>query len=432
MDLSVTLAGHRASWRYRGTRDLRDWIESQPWLRGGGSVLVRVGQSGDLELFLDAARRAVRAADDSGYQPELVPVTVEETLVGTMKSQLCGNAQADDRELANECSYRPRVVAAVTAGGGGEIIGEAIAFSDRARKFAPDYRVAFVVISVARISDDNALDFATGLPDDQVLRLLDDTQDRLFRAYLHARIAWEVGGSLASARELEIATGNLRLGDDEGLEAKLNEFALRAYGAVPDDAKTRLEAVLLALARNAPREAAGISSEPRAHGLLWSPTGRDRLRVVPWVARALLLATVTPTFRQGLRAQINCAPFARELLGRCLELEARERAKVASTLNSAVPPLDALARLESFSRGDAESDAQYYPNATPARPTDAWAFAEFGAFIDAAVRADAPNLPRRDLHGLRHLRNALAHGHYASWATLRRLMEIERRLGSVL
>lgn len=429
MDLEVTLAGHRAPWWYRGSRALREWLESQPWLRGGGGIVLHIGTTGDPDLVLESVRRGVRAADDAGFTPEVRVVSIDEALLENLKLEFCGARDAPERQLVDECAYRPRLIIVMTATGGGGVLRDAIAFSDRARKLAPDFRAGFLFVSTARCADEGALDLLVGSPDDHVLRLVDDTQDRLFRAYLHARIAWESAGSLRHARALDAALGSYRVGDDEAVETWLNRYALATYAEAPAADRRLLVALLDAVVHNAARELRRLALEARDTGFLWSPFGRERLRTVPWVARALLATDRFHPAAPLLRSHVTCAPFARELLGRCLELEARERTKLSWALGTAPAPADAIARHAAFERDEVGSDSAYYPRCSPARPTDAWAFVEFGAFIDAAVRAGTPDLPRRDLHALRQLRNALAHGHYASWSTLRRLLEIERRLG---
>lgn len=430
MELDVTIAGHRAPWRYRGSRALVEWLESQPWLRGGGTTLLHVGTAGDPDLLLRSLRRAVRAADDGGFQPDVLPLTVVNGLLESINTEFFGSPRVDDQRLADECSLRSRLVVVFTPLGGASLVRDATSFSDRARKIAPDFRSAFIIVSTSERGDDGALDFIVGFPDDHVLRLLDETHDRLFRSYLHTRIAWESGGAIVRARELQGLLEPCRVGDDEAVEAGLNEFARRSYGSLAAIVQRSLDDLVGALSRNEPLEARRLASELETKGLLWSPFGIGRFRIVPWAARALLVRREARVAVDFLRSQVMCAPFARELLGRCLELEARERAKLSSGIGASAAPADAIGRLAAFERGDAEGDSGLYPRCSPVRPADAWAFAEFGAFIETAVRVNAPRLPRRDLHALRHLRNALAHGHYASWATLRRLLKVERRLGT--
>lgn len=430
MELPVTLNGHRAAWVYRGSRELGAWLESQPWLRGGGVVRLRLGTStGDIDLLVDGLRRAVRGADEAGHQPVVASLPIVDKLVSTLQAELCGAAEADERRVVDECSFKHRLILCITESGG-PIAAEARAFSDRARKVAPDFATAFVIISTGSdAAEGDELDFTSGAPDDHVLRLLDDTQDRLFRSYLHARVAWESAGAINRARSLETVLRSVRVGDDEAVENGLNEFARQAYGCAMERDKRRLVEFLAAIARGAVVDARRVAPELGNAGLLWSPFGRERWRVVPWTARALLLDDIAGESALLLRSQLTCAPLAREILGRCLELEARERAKLARQIGASRPPPDAVARLESFQRPEARGDALFYPRSSPARPRDAWAFAEFGAFVETAERAGAPRRQVSELHALRLLRNGLAHGHYAGWVAVRRLIEIEGRLG---
>lgn len=433
MELPVTLTGHQASWVYRGSRELHAWVVSQPWLKGGGVTRVRLGANGDVDLLIDGLRRAVRSADEAGYQPLVASLTVADKLVPALHADLCGSAVVDERQIIDECSFKHRLFITLTESGGASLADQARAFSDRARKVAPDFASAFVIVSTgANSADGDELDFTSGSPNDYVLRLLDETQERLFRGYLHARLAWESAGSINRARGIESVIGSIRVGDDEALEVGLNEFARGVYGELAVSDKRCLGEFLAAIMRGASVDARRIASELGDAGLLWSPYGSERWRVVPWVARASLLTDGSVESTMLLRSQLICAPLARELLGRCLDLEARERAKLTRQIGSYLPPAEAVARLASFQRRDTQGDAPLYPRCSPARPRDAWAFAEFGGFIEAAERAGAARRHVSELHSLRLLRNALAHGHFAGWAALRRLLEIENRLGSAV
>lgn len=66
--------------------------------------------AGDVDVLVDGLRRAVRAADDAGHQPTVVPLVVESSLVDALKADLCGSSDAGDRQLADECSYRHKVI----------------------------------------------------------------------------------------------------------------------------------------------------------------------------------------------------------------------------------------------------------------------------------------------------------------------------------
>ena len=429
MDFPVVLAGHRTLWTFKGSHQLGSWLESQPWLKGGGVIQLAIGADGDVDLIVDSIRRGVRAADDAGHHPTVVPISIEGTLLKAMSAHMCGSEHADERQLIEECSYGHKLIVAVAPDTHGAVAREAVAFSDRARKSIPDFGSAFVVVVNADSADDGALDFTSGAPADHVLYHLDDTQDRLFHAYLHTRIGWEAAGSIARSRCLEASVATARVGDDEAVEKAFNDFSLTSFEDIPITLQQELGELLSALGRNAAATAKRLGSRLRDGRILWSPFGRDRFRFAPWVSRALLLRGSSTDNALLLRNQMICAPLVRELLGRCLELEARERAKLSSDLGGTAPPTEAIGRLSAFARGDVQGDGSLYPKCSPARPQDAWAFAEFGTYVDAVERTGASRRHIGELHILRQLRNALAHGHYAGWAALRRLVDVERRLG---
>jgi hypothetical protein len=142
VDVSVTLASHRASWRYRGSRELQGWLDSQPWLRGGGTIHLQAGQVIDRELLLESLRRAVRSAGDAGYQPEVSPLPEGDSLVESMKAEFCHAAEADERRLADELGYRPRLIVAFATSAGNDLTRQAEQFSDRARPVASSGLIA--------------------------------------------------------------------------------------------------------------------------------------------------------------------------------------------------------------------------------------------------------------------------------------------------
>lgn len=426
MDLPVTLAGHSATWTFHGSRDLDSWIESQPWLRGGGVVTIHLGPGTEFDTVVDALRRAVRAADDAGYQPTVLPLLVDDDIRSSLSEALCGSAAVPDRQLAEECAYKHKVIVALSSDGG-VAAREAAEFSDVARKLVPDFSTAFVVTATATEAEDEALDFATGVPRQQLLRLFDETRERVFRAYLHVRIAWESGGCLSAARELDSAAIAIPIGDDEAFEAVLNRSALSKFEGLAADVQRCTTDIVHAVSRRRPMGTLAVNL--LRERVLWAPLERRRLALVPWAARALLLRGGGGETTELLRNHVTCAPLARELLGRCLDLEARERARLAYEIGALAPPTDAVVRFSAFERGDPFAESGLYPRSSPARPSDAWAFAEFGACIEAAERSGSARQPRSDHHALRRLRNALAHGHYAGWAAVRQLIEAEERLG---
>ena len=120
-----------------------------------------------------------------------------------------------------------------------------------------------------------------------------------------------------------------------------------------------------------------------------------------------------------------CRPLAREVLGRCLDLEFRERAVCWSNRTRSNPHTEALVRWQEFRTDVAHYARVFYPSDCPAEPGDSWPFTTFGEFLWATDPRSSQLAAWRDL---RDLRNGLAHGHYLCWRAIIRLLEIEGRL----
>src|SRR5262249_43277242 len=261
------------------------------------------------------------------------------------------------------------------------------------------------------------LDFTVGGPSDPVLGF----DKELWKAYVHARLAWEAGGDLARAMAWD-AQGVQRLGvgADDSLENMLNQGAEEEYRRLPAPMQARgQEAVKQVVKRVAKPNFAGLMES----GAFWKPPGESGLRPTPWLARAMLRLNLAPEAAFLLRSCLVCAPLAREVLGRCFDLEARERAVGFANRGSLPPPPDAVERFKRFNEKQADTGAEFYPADCPARPSDPWVFTVFGEFLNSLPY----DRDRRNFtNGLRTLRNALAHGHYISWAVLTALRKLER------
>lgn len=154
-------------------------------------------------------------------------------------------------------------------------------------------------------------------------------------------------------------------------------------------------------------------------------------RLRPWIARALLARPQEQAARWALRAGLVCQPLAAALLARCLELEAGWRTMSCRRLLrfTGARPADVSARQRRFFQ-DALGGVEY-PAAHPARPVetaDAWAFATLGELIECLDQAHSGESWLRPARELRDLRNALAHGHPATW----RHCELAHSLGRSL
>ena len=87
-----------------------------------------------------------------------------------------------------------------------------------------------------------------------------------------------------------------------------------------------------------------------------------------------------------------------------------------------------MRRLAEFRAHPEHIARRLYPSAHPSRPDDAWSFATFGQTVNAVVAHGT--YEREALHRLLHLRNAVAHCHYVSWAAVEELLSLQRRLAA--
>ncbi len=272
-----------------------------------------------------------------------------------------------------------------------------------------------------------ARDFSVGSLADGILQEAERGLDRLWRAFVASRLAWEAAGNLGDAQEIDSLVGGVGQGGEGSLEQVLNRWATHRLARIPEEGKRSLGAYLGI--KSAPggekRDGARLDAEVHRAGLLWRPVGEQRSRPSPWVARALLLAEPMHEARHLLRAAMVNGPLANEILRRCFDLES---ALVASAW---VGHRDLEGQLVSaqdlwrrFLAGRLQ-EAQYYPADCPARPRDAWSFASLGEVLELA-----PGLGGRGSPAVRllRLRNALAHGHYVGWRVVRDVLDIEDEL----
>jgi hypothetical protein len=273
-----------------------------------------------------------------------------------------------------------------------------------------------------------AFDLSVGLPADPLLPSggRPDTGS-LWRGYLHRRLAWELAGDPEGATARADEAASLGVGDDAGFEYQLNEAADTAWREVPADARREMQEYLDHSVCGAKPRAmlAQVATRLERRGYLWRPPGGDAVVPVPWVARALLRTDAVPAGTFHLRGCLVCVPLAHELLARCFDLEARERAALWAGRGGRSAPEVATERWRRFQM-PGSFEAGLYPPLCPAVPDDAWPFATFGEFLTALVPARDP---RRDAcYRLLNLRNHLAHGHYAGWAVVLALRAVEEQL----
>jgi hypothetical protein len=147
----------------------------------------------------------------------------------------------------------------------------------------------------------------------------------------------------------------------------------------------------------------------------------------PWFARSALrtCAGLSDQLATLYQYALVCVPLVSEILGRCLHHEFRERAACRAKPPQLPVPCEAEDLWRRFQERESTSDIAHFPADCPARPRDAWSFTEFGSFL----RAFEPGTPSSARARLRQLRNAMAHGRYASWTAVDRLLDLEGSLG---
>jgi hypothetical protein len=273
-----------------------------------------------------------------------------------------------------------------------------------------------------------SIDLTVGWPVDPVLPAYADGVSRLWRAYLHGRVAWETAGDLSrAARWSTGGFSSLADEDDSGCEQLLNRLSRAEFRKVGSGTRKKFTEYVTAFlhptrSRSDLLRRADDLLQP---GLLWKPDGNDWPQPVPWAARAALSSRAIPDAESLLRGCLICRPLAREVQGRCLDLESRERAVCWALRTRDVPHPEAARRWQDFG-GDPTNFARvFYPPGCPAEPVDSWPFTTFGEFLHAT----SPSSPQWSVwHELRELRNGLAHNHYICWRVLMRLIDIEARL----
>jgi hypothetical protein len=441
MNLPVTLAGCPGCWRFRGSAALDAWLLGRPWGAHGGVRVVRAGSPGQAEELARAVRRTVRGHDDgdADVQVHLVPgptpgLSLRGLLERVLELPPAADRQAYLRHAALAFSAWPTVIVVLPAGGGAadpRLVADARELADHVGQVVPHARATLVFLDTPTAPQDaEALDFTVGSPTDPVLGDPDRRDAAFWGGYVHARLAWEAAGDLARARAWdERGLWHLPYAADTMLENLFNQCAEAACQELPDDLLQELLHHLRHLVGPRTPVLEGMGAAPPAlvqAGLFWRPVGEAEARPAPWLARALLRADVCPEAGFYLRAALVCAPLAREVLSRCFDLEARQRSIGWATRGTAIPPVEAEERFRKFQQGQPGSGAEHYPADCPAIPADAWAFTMFGEFLAALPLGRAR---QRHHHELRNLRNAVAHGHYVSWATLTHLRRIEKLLG---
>lgn len=433
MNLQCEIAGWSTTWRFKDSGWLERWLDGAPW--NGGTPAAQVLRLSDATYRADvmtALRRGFTGltAGDTAARLREVQLGAGDG-VDQAVAHACGlgtlSRLEDKLELARELALAPTLLVLTGSTRDRALAGEVNALLDLCAKWNAQPRVAVVVLdTMAEPSIGAPRDLATGWFADPVMQAIERPARHLERLpYLALRLAWEVGGDfgylLAESRRWTSIPG-----DDVTLEQELNGLARRRWSEIPGPLQQEFRSWMGALGTAGLRLGERRSRSPggslREARLVWRPPGQSSWRPVPWVARALLLAGGPLAGSPFLRACLVAVPLANEVLRRCFELESLVVSGVTAACGDGGAPQDARDLFSAFGAGNI-SERQLYPRTCPAVPTNAWAFASFGAVIKNRLDDSGSPCIR-----LRNLRNALSHGHYVSWYAIQELFEIEAAL----
>ncbi|MEK6668986.1 MAG: hypothetical protein AABZ19_09215 [Pseudomonadota bacterium] len=284
------------------------------------------------------------------------------------------------------------------------------------RKSSKATSVAAIVIDHRGVVDvQPACDFRSGFVSHNILAEASSVSnvDSLWPAYVHHRVAWEAGGSIAYAMSLGDQIAACVPGDDEEFERRLQKHAMAWLQAHPGKADLEeFHGLIGAAAPLTSARHATLEARLFAQYLLWRPPSLNGLHVAPWASRVLLANADLPRkYVWGMRHQLVCAPLAGEILSLCLKFESQILVRLHGKRGAQNAPPEAFSSQGRFKRG--EDRFVVYPAAFPARPAepdDAWAFASLGENLNSSPSGNRPMYDNT-----RRLRNAIAHGHYVNW-----------------
>ena len=429
MIVPVTLAGYTGRWRFRDAHLFSAWMASRPWDEGGTRVaLVHLPTRRCEQVIIDGVMQEARAyePDPARLRAEVLEVgaSFEEALLLALEAPRA-RTQAEQLRIVGRILGTAYWVITVRAG------DDALAVRDEAQGFLEncskvgEHPTACVVVLHDGALVPDARDFSVGSLADGVLQEAERGADRLWRAFVASRMAWEAAGDLGVAQEFDHLLGGVALGAEALLEQALNRWAASRVAALSPELVRTTVSFLLKTAAASRGGLARLDADLRGEGVLWRPVGEQRSRPAPWLARGLLHSIPTHEARHVLRAAMVNGPLANEILRRCFDLESALVASLWAEHRGLEDKLaDAQELLRRFNEGRLQ-ECRLYPTECPAIPRDAWSFASLGEVLKVAPGLAGRGSPAERLQ---RLRNAMAHGHYVSWRAVKDVLDIEEEL----
>lgn len=429
MNLQISLFGSTQSWNFSDDSGIRSWLQQTPWLEEGGFCILRLGNASEYESFSAKLRHEIMVFNDARSHVRLLHLSdsyTSEPLEQVISSFL-GLSNFSERaemlyEMAIQLKQEPLVLVIPPL----EDIRTLAKWMrtterliDELRKLDPVGPLCAILFDASSEIEGNFADFdlRAGLPSTKELSVALQLpgESELWSAYMHHRLAWETGGTFLLAREwADEFFSEIPPEDDDTFELQLDEASSQTLHKTPEVIESTTAFLKAALGGYSARSEL-LSKGLRAGGL-WKPPESLWLEIKPWVARAFLQDKRIPEASNLLKSNLVCAPLARFILQRCFDFEARLRAQLPIQV-SLLPDDNAQRYFEDFSR----TAAKFYPSHTHARPN----LPSF--FITLGQIQRYLNIPKRKKEAvnlLADLRNAAAHGHYISWASLKALKSI--------
>lgn len=413
------IAGISRTWEYQSAERLAERLDRLPWCSQGAVVSLVVGGINEVENCVADVERRIFALNADRRAPRIALADGGgsiETALRRAFGQARDGAMSTRQLLESGLREAPLVLFVVEteAEAASSRILEAEALVELAAKVVSSAGLLVVVIvaDLEARSLEGALDMTVGMPRLQVLAMTGRGNPGMWDAYLRVRAAYESGGSLSRVSVIDAELRGAGIGDDEAVEAGLARAAKTlATKAGGDGELMAYERERLAEASEG-RSRALVDGRFERAGISWTPPNALVSRPSPWAARRLLSLQPSSKLRSSLRAALVCAPLVGELLAAVLQLETLVYDRWAREIESRIVLNGQDDKAwQRYKRGD--NRLCYYPKGHPApprEPSDAVAFASFGAMETEARKK--PSLVPAWISTLRDLRNVLAHNHY--------------------
>lgn len=424
LTLEVPLCGAIAAWRSPGSRAFGRWLATQPWAEGGGICSV-ITESMDSSKYMVTAIRKGAYAENRG-QTNLRVISAEsgpdfgspiEVCLGTLGLAWTTGKLRIAEELAQILRIEP-ILFVITAN------SDLVEWWETLNDFADIYgkRQAFGPLAIVVIGGVPAceigpmFDFRHGWPEGMVELWADGMGDSdRWANYLYLRVAWESGGYLTVAEDLERLVSSVSIGDDEAIEKHFNKYALETsckISATNED--------WIRLVKNLGSCGLDLSRDiPSPLPLLWNPPNSITPRIVPWFCRAVLLRKrISDSMAWKFRNELFCEPLRRDLTGICHHGEALVRARIFQSRVKTSVSEESNKLFEAFKT---DTRNYHYPSCHPAYPDNPWVFASFGEVMNSS----GARLPEQ-FWSLLAMRNSIAHGHFVGWKHVKTAIDVLR------